>query len=197
MSATPIPTLTPSPRRWSCFPVCCLTVVLGVIGTWMIRAHMDGLIDPDDLDGPILLIIVALLLSIPVTACAWWSCPRGVWRRWLKQALLLQAVGLLWSGLIVGAGPLSESLAFDRTLQNAHRVAAAVEEFHLRRGRYPHSLREVEEDAGRDLPRPVYAGEFGYGQDNGTFYLSFSRRARGYWQGWILDGRSGVLTTLC
>jgi hypothetical protein len=160
---------------------------------------MDGLIDPDDLDGPIFLIIVLLLLSIPVTAFVWQAySPEfpGV-SRWLKQALLIQAVGLLWSGFIVWAGQLSESFAFDRTLQNARLVAADVEAFHLRRGRYPHSLGEVEADTGRDLPRPVYAGTFGYRQENGTFYLIFSRKGRGYWQGWELDGRSGELTTLC
>src|SRR5262249_15291391 len=146
-------------------------------------------------------LIGLLLLSIHVTVCAWLGCTpelRGVRRRWLNQALLLQVVSLLWSGIIVWAGQLSETFAFDRTLQNAHRVAAAVNKFHLRRGRYPHSLGEVEKDAGRDLPRPVFASTFGYRQENGTFYLIFSRKGRGgYLYGWELDGGSGVLCALC
>src|SRR5262249_24938163 len=132
--------------------------------------HMDGEIDPDDLDVPIVLVIAALLISIPATACAWLGCrPEfpGVRWYWLKQTLLLQVVGLLGSGFILCAGQWSESLAFDQTLRNAHQVAAAVKEFHLRKGRYPHSLREVEEDTGRDLPRPVYTGTFGYRPENG------------------------------
>jgi hypothetical protein len=151
--------LPPSPRGWNWLPVCCLTAILGVIGTLMIHAHMDGRIDPDDLDLPIILIVASLLLSLPSTALAWSGCQPelpGASRRWLKQALLLQAVGLLWSGFIVWAGQLSESFAFDRTLQNAHQVVAAVEEFHLRTGWYPHSLEEVEEDAGRALPRTFF-----------------------------------------
>src|SRR5262245_9538522 len=113
MSDTPIPTLAPSTRRWSWTPVCCLTVILGVIGFLKIQAHMDGEIDPDDLDVPIVLVIAALLISIPATACAWLGCrPEfpGVRWYWLKQTLLLQVVGLLGSGFILWAGQWSESL---------------------------------------------------------------------------------------
>jgi hypothetical protein len=158
---------------------------------------MDGQIDPDDLDAPVVLTIFVLSFSIPLTGCYWLTRPSGASRGWLKQALLLQAVVWLGSGFILWAGDAGETFAFERTLRNARLVAAAVEEFRLRKGRYPRTLGEVEEDSGRALPRPVYAGDFGYGQEDGTFQLIFSRKARGYWQGWILDGRSGVLITLC
>ena len=150
--------VAPARPGWNWFPSCCLICILGVIGMIPLRAHMDGLTDPDDLDEPIVVVCALLFLSLPLTAVAFWAGPPELSRAargWLKQALLLQAVGLLWAVLVFLGGQLSKSIAFDRTVQNAHRVAAAVEEFRLWRGRYPQSLAEVERDTGRGLPRPV------------------------------------------
>src|SRR4051812_13900598 len=161
MSDTPLPPLTPPPLLWGWLPGCCLNVVLGVICCLMVGAHMAGRIDPDDLDMPVVLTGVALLFSIPATACACLVCPPelpGALRLWLKQAVLLQWVALLWSVFTFTAGQMGELIAFDGTLQSARQVAAAVEEFRLRKGRYPDSLGEVEMDAGRGLLQPVFRG---------------------------------------
>jgi hypothetical protein len=75
MSDTPIPLFAAPSRRRRWLPLCCLTVILGVISILIIHARMDGRIDPDDLDAPIFIIIVLLLLTLPGTALACSDCP--------------------------------------------------------------------------------------------------------------------------
>jgi hypothetical protein len=77
MSNTPIPTFAPLPHRRRWLPLCCLTVILGVISILMIRAHMDGRIDPDDLDAPIFIIIVSLLLTLSGTVLERFAAARS------------------------------------------------------------------------------------------------------------------------
>ncbi len=200
MNDTSLRTLEPSPRPWSWRWVCILTVIYGVIGFFMVRAHTDGEVDPDDLVAPIAVLVYFLIHTILLTLGLMLEIrPESSvnHRYWLKQALVLQVVSMLWSGLLIWACTWSESFVFDQTLKNALQVAAAVEDFRFRKGAYPDSLKEVEEDLGYPLPRPVYRAAFFYFISNESPYLSFSRKWAGGRRIWEIDIKTGSVSVAC
>lgn len=132
----------------------------------------------------------AFLLGLPpaliLLAVLWKST--GWSSRLLNRAMLqLTVILFLLIPLNIG-GAIVEDASLRRTFRAGESVAAALESYRERHGRYPESLAEAASALGGPLPQPTIDREFGYSADEKGFSLSFGG---GLFRWWIYQSQTG------
>jgi|SRR5262245_20206223 len=193
MSAPSSPPPVPRPRKFPWLPLYIWAGLLGLLTPAAVWGFLTGrgviiffLIFPF---GVLLLVAAAFTGLGYLALTAEPKLSPGNPKNWLC-ALAIQGVGLSWLLFLVGAIGPAEKLAVHWSRENGQAVASAVEEFRSRHGRYPTSLEEAEQDLGRQLPRPIYASQFYYRAENGTYSLSFPVPHSSY--SWWFNEKTGT-----